>query len=873
MTNHPNDNVWVSLSDLILICKQAKRKIITCSVIGALLAGFYTLTRPMEYTATATFREKATIQNSNSSSSSLTAMLLGTGRNSSYSEAISTMQSRLLLGQLVKEQNLQGTLVRKGHPFELLANLKKNLLVEYSLLKGKKGLILSDNHPALAVQHISYDGESPLKMRITFLTDDTFQVLTSRKASPIVGSIDSPVVIESATFTLKRNNSDPLALKEYFLFMEPLNVAIQMAMKKLVVETDHEDKTLLKLKYSATERHVSSRVLNGLMGLYQKYLKHEQERVSHEQIAYLENRQDEIKSRLRLMMEEHANILSSDVLNFGFPDVSSAMNFFASAQQQCSRDLLALDLELKHLQHIQKGGIIYLVNSSSAETFSGLSDLIIRMRELRHQADSIELALGHEWKEKQQRNAQNELLGIDLQTTKELFLEYSKKLNSTETEIAQTRYIIEQMKEPSFEISSLSTVLSDPVSQKMIATASAILLSLKDESNRSLKEQERLRSELAIQKGFLSDYLNQTVQLLKLSENLLREKIYSIQIITLDLIQREILVLERHLADHVSMRISQLIQQKNVIEQHQQELQQEMATLPNKWVSEKLVDQQMDLNARMVEEITKMVESKNTSSSLDLIQSAPVDSAFSPVHPKSPQTFLFLLYGAALGALLSSSFFITRTIVRGIPVTAANLKLAQQHVSGTLSKLYQNEPTKLLPDHDLETLRRLIVFFESSDCEKEGLGRTATLIIGQEAPDYSQDLAVLLAKKGKKSIVVPLFFEKPPIESQQPGLLQYLEGKAADPKIIEKNGFDMIAPGGISRFAHEFIGSARFHSIIAELQKCYDWVLIVTRASSDSSEAESLLRLTDVAVITIKDQCWDEIKTCCEVAGVSFIII
>lgn len=971
MNNHNDDNLWVSLSDLLYICKRAKKKIITCAIVGSILTGLYALTRPIEYTSTATFREKASTQNGAAAiaSGSLTSMFLGTGRSSSYSEAISTMKSRSLIGKLVKELGLQGNLSKKEAHWPMFSSIKNNLKIEYANLKKQRGPIFSDNKQLVSVKNISYDGESPTGMRIIFLSEDSFEVFSSRKAQPIPGTIGVPVTTDNATFTIVRKNSDPIAFQEYVFTIEPFNSTVDMLITKISIDIDKDDKTLLKLQYSSADRHYAVEILNNLMRLYQDYLKLEQDRVSNEQIAYLATRQDEMKDRLRIMMNEHASILTSDALSLGFPDVSSAMNFFANAQQQCSRDLLALDLELKHLQHVQRGSVIYLVNSSSHDSSTGLSSLITRMRDLKHQADSIELALGESWEgthnvseelvnkqfeelaevqslsgevneivadlekgqspnqtlklfkdprykvkmwcekliasegNKQlwktsnnhfltylsnlkhvfhihekavqeqlthQRNPQRELLGIDLTTAKDLFLDYSKRLSSLENEEAQKSFLIVQMKEPAFEVSSLSAVLNDPVSARMIAEASNLLLKLKDGSNQSSKEQERLRHDLAVQKGFLSEYLNQTVQLLKLSQKLVLEKIQSLQVVTLGLIQQEISVLEKHFADYVALRIDQLTQQKGVIEQHQSELQQEMASLPNKWVSEKLIDQQMELNALMVEEVTKMVESKNTSSNLDMIQSAPVDMAIASTQPKAPRTPLFILFGAALGSVLMVSYVLVSTISKGIPVTADNLKLAHQNVSGTISKLYQKDPIKLLPDEDLETLRHLMIFLESSrNTEKQGFGSCVALLLGQDGPDYSQDLAMLMSKKGLKVAILPLFFDRPAQEQELPGLLQYLEGKISEPKVIKESGYDVIKPGGISRFAHEFLSSSRFHHLIMELRQKYDWVFVLTRASANSSETKNLLHLCHEAVITITDQRWDDIKTCMQVSAQS----
>lgn len=943
------DNLWVSLSDLKWICKCSKRRILIFALIGIFLIGLYALTTPVEYSSSATFREKN--GQMTAAPSGFASILLGGTRSSHYSEAISTLQSRSLLEELVKRFDLQGSIFKQEARFPRLANMWNNVRLTFAQMNNKQGLIFKDRQPLLQLHNITYEGEDPISFRVMFNDEKNYSLYTSRNAEPLKGMLGIPITVNNATFTILRKTEEPIALQQYVVGINSMTNVINHLSHKIMVEIDREDKTLLKLKYSDPDRHQSAAVLNGLMEIYQNYLKREQKRITSEQIGYLQQRQNEVRNSLQSMMEEHAAILTADVKNIGFPDVNSAIAFFAATQQQHTRELLTIDLELKHLQKVQQEGVLTHAHDSTREG-AGINTIVSRMRTLRQQADSIELGLAEKpsteiagstqlqfdalhrvqhlgeevkliiasveenrvpdtsltiykdphykvksWCEQlakesnrhkkdacatqflaylsnlqhqfqvhenalqeqltNQRSTHQEFQGIDLETAKELYLGYSRELNNMEAESAQKQFIIEQMKDPAFEISSLSAVLTDPVSQKMISTASSLLLSLKDEDNRSTREQERLRNELSVQKGFLSEHLDQTIQLLKLRQKLLKEKVEALQITTLGLIRQELSVLEKHLTDTISTRVEQLEQQRTVIEQHQKDLKQEMLKLPEKWVSEKLINQQMELNARMVEEITKLVESKNTSSSMDLIQSAPVDLAISPMQPKSPRILLFLFLGGGLGASLAVGLAFGRSIATGFPVTAENLKLSGLHVSGRLLQLDSEKP---LADTDLETLRKLSIFLESTPHLHANQGRIASLILESDGPDYAHYLSMLLTKKGHKILLIPLAFHQPVNDSAN-GLLQYLEGKIERPEIVKTEVGDLIPSGGISRFAHELIGSFRFQNFISELQAEYDWILISSSASIASAEAEALCHFSETSIITITNQTWEDIRT------------
>ena len=105
-----------------------------------------------------------------------------------------------------------------------------------------------------------------------------------------------------------------------------------------------------------------------------------------------------------------------------------------------------------------------------------------------------------------------------------LYLDYSKQLVQMEGKIRQNLFFIHQLENPEFEISSLSAQVEDEVSQNIIRKASELLLNLRDQNNQSLKEQERLKEELKLQRTFLCIHLNQMVALMELNKQLMERK-------------------------------------------------------------------------------------------------------------------------------------------------------------------------------------------------------------------------------------------------------------------------------------------------------------------------------------------------------------
>lgn len=440
-----------------------------------------------------------------------------------------------------------------------------------------------------------------------------------------------------------------------------------------------------------------------------------------------------------------------------------------------------------------------------------------------------------------QQNPFQEFEGISLETAQQLYISYSKESSELEAQRAQILFVIEKLDDPNFEISSLSSILQDPVSKDMVAHASALVLAVKDENNRTNRELERLKQELALQRGFLTMHLKQTVQLLSLKEAVIKEKISSLQNITQELIRQQITILENHLLDYAKSRLESLAHERSVIEQHQSDIQREMATTPAVWASQKLVDQEMEINKRIVQDIASLVESKNISGNIELNQSAPFDLAITPVFPKPPYMFLYAGLGGFLGALLTLCYAFTQSVSMGVRSTLDNISLSGGYTLGKFSRKYAPGATESIGNDDLEVLRRLISHHSGSS------GPVKMLLIEGEGPDYSTDLARLLRLQGISSVIVPLDFNEP----STPGLLDYLEGSlTSQPPIVIVDGVARVVAGGTSRFAAELTGSRKFEEYINELSQNYRWVIGVTRSSAGSAEAESLLATFENVVVT-----------------------
>ncbi len=447
-----------------------------------------------------------------------------------------------------------------------------------------------------------------------------------------------------------------------------------------------------------------------------------------------------------------------------------------------------------------------------------------------------------------QQNPSQEYQGIDFKVASELYLQESKQLVELESNIRQTSFFIEQIAQNDFEITSLSDFVSDPVSQEIIRNASQLLLALKDENNRSFREQARLKDELQLQRTFLTLHLKQMIQLMELNKQLHNEKVYTLQTVSLSLIHQQLSIFEHTLGDYIESRTENLREEREIIKQHLRELHREMKSVPKKWMAEQLIEQEVEINKLIVEEIAKMVESKNIVHNLEVVQSAPLDLALPPIHPNFPPLILYGFLGMFLGAFIGSGIALFKGIKYGIPISPEHLKLQGCAVAGTLQATSQNL------NENLDPLRRLIHYFSTIKSIKRA---KEILLLVSTGYDYSQELANLISKKGQSVLIIALDHNRH-ISSSNSGLLKYLKGDIEFPLIEKENYFDSISFGEDITHSIEFIGSSRFAVLMNTLKDKYDWILLVNHSSPISATGEQLISMFQNSAITFTNETLNE---------------
>lgn len=435
----------------------------------------------------------------------------------------------------------------------------------------------------------------------------------------------------------------------------------------------------------------------------------------------------------------------------------------------------------------------------------------------------------------------NELEGIELSTAQHLFAQYNHQLDTAYAAMRKFSELQEQIQHADFELSSLSSLLADPLSQKLILDASSLELRLKDQKSHSEKESKRWEEELILQKTILGAHLNQMHKVEQVQASLIREKMGTIQKISLDCISRKISVLQEEMQDTLKGHRQALLIEKGALEKQMKEVCAQWAFLPEKWRLEKWLDLKATIGSKLIEKITEVVESKTISHHLHRVGSKPLDWAALPLEPLKPRLILMtVLCSFACAATAFIGAFVTQA-AKGFPLSFERLQKYQIPVLGKISRFCDEPSVETLNRSDLEVLRNLNSFSQN--------GKVVGVLMGF-GPDYSFAWAQLKSFVSIRAIVLRCDFLSSYRQEEVPGLLQIWEGKMVDLPIRKGKGFDYMTTGGLTPYGAEILQSERFKQLIFQLKEKYDQVLIVLRAPLTSAESQAALQICDQAVVT-----------------------
>jgi capsular polysaccharide biosynthesis protein len=627
------------LSEFLRFFQKRKKQIFRAGYYGFVLSFVLTLffAKP-HFLSQATFLQ---VKNHSVDASSLQSLLSIMKSAKEDDSAISVMESKALLTEVVREKGVQVEQVgRESARFLLFRELH---------LSKRKNPFLFEN--------VTYNNETKQTFFIRPLSSETFEVLDKKKKKIADGKLFEPVVLDDATWTLVQMPSGKRCVAFH---LHPLRAVLPEVQKNLQIKTSRRDGNLLVLKAKARERETAIGILNVLMEKFQKHLHQEHEELVAEQICYLQQRRDQLACDYEETLRKHVSYLKNSLGMEGFLGLAQEIAMLNEPKEKYSAQKHQIDLEIKKWKKP-----ILLEAAADHPWKAGLT-----------QQEALD------WQTLQIIPADlstEEFAGMDLSTIQKLHAQYSEECDHLSFQKVQLEDFQERIFDPEFEISPLSQVLTDPVSQSIIQKGVEISLQLADHLSWSEKERKRLDFVLATQKAFLHDHIGKKRELLIASSNQVEKKMACLQQKALELLQKE----------------------KANIEGKLSEIGAKMAELPEKWQLESQLKLKKELTMQILEGLTQLSESKVLDRHLFHIESKPLDCADAPLDIEPPHLFLFASMGGLLGAFLFATGSVFKSFFRGFPLSSEYLRDRKFQVGKKKKEVFERIGLALLPGETL----------------------------------------------------------------------------------------------------------------------------------------------------------------------------
>ena len=667
----PNRYTPTSFSDLWRIVRRRKSTLLTWIIFFGMLAAVGASLRPVSYETQASFLDRGAQAGNLQGTQGILGALAGLTTEGGNQVTVEIFKSQRLLQALVKKHSLHASLVEVGFEPDLFLRFQDNLAIEQAYWRKEVPAVYSLPSTPLLCTVADYAQELPAKFTVRFDTDEQFTIQDGAGAVA-KGRLGVPVSTEAFNLTLYCPTMAQLSARQFTLTLTPPSEVAEELVKRLDAMPHRECTDLILLTLQYPNRQLVSTLLNDLMEGYRDYLREQNKELADGQLDYLAERKRSATEDMHKMLSEHAVALAEEVNKTGILSAKAEINHLGIARAKAKQDLLQIDSELRLLEKINPRDPEYIKTLGTATNLPHpIAAGIKQIQTLNLRRDSLQLALN--------RSVTNttpipsDLEGIDLEMANRLYLNHAEKLNTIEVNQRQNNFILDQLKDPTFEVSSISGAVQDGVTADIIKRSAHATLELKETDYRSQREQERTRKELAQEREFLIAHLTQTNHLQELQKDFLREKIRHTQEIMLRLIDQELAAANRQLADFVAGRALQLLQERAAGLDTVADIRQQMVQIPKVWASEVLLEQISTTNSKLAEEVSKLVETKNIAHNLEVIQSGPLDRAMTPISPRPPYIALITLLGMFTGGFLSTLTVLFRELVQGVPASRANL--------------------------------------------------------------------------------------------------------------------------------------------------------------------------------------------------------
>jgi hypothetical protein len=887
-----NNLSFFYLSDIKRLFLKKKYYFICIFLFSLFFTAIFLLQKSTKFEAKATFFE-------DSEKSQTIGNLKDIVLSDSYlhsSDAFTFLKTKELTKKLVEKIGLQISLADEKAGFynfylKILKNLKIQLNKKY------------EDEEVLEFSDVLYDKNYITYFYLNVLGGKAFEIFDSKMGFIKKGYIDEPVKINNLVFTVNKIPQNFLRRKVK-IKVEPVLDTLNEVLKNLEITKERDSPNFLFLKFRHSSEIYSTKILNSLMSMYHDHLVSENENFVKDQIKYLEKRKNDLEKELFSLIDENEKEISFNVKTKCFVSLDTEVEYLLNKRDNYQR---LLDQTSSELDQLKKLNLIDIDKNFYAN--ESILKIIDEIKKLQDKKQAFQISIDKDLSMKKnskffkkdpferknlifekdllndflQKTSKSSLVNdneiffnpscknnltsflktdnyqlsksddfeinkkklstLDLDTAKDINLQLDKSIEELELEISQLRHILKNINYKNFQFSAFSFFLS----AEMIKNITEISKKIIDDKNYTNKEIEMLKHEYFLEKKCIISHLEELLNLKKLKLKNLKQKLFSLKKVQVNLIANEILFLSTKAKELIVKSIYEKTNEKKILEKNLNDVRINLQNLVTKMTKENKLNMKAEMLKNMIDSITKLIESKKLDLNLKKINSRVIDEAASFIF--SIHFIRNSLIIALLTVFVFFIIFLYTFVLRGFALSEEAIKSLAFDYCGAISNKCNGIEVKKMEPNDLESLRKIITTIDDAK-------HKIITSICSKGPNYIHYLSALLALVGKKILVIETKSEI----NQKEGLFSFLEDDSNKLSIQKMQAYDFLPSGEKKYFAFELLKSQKFLEKLQQIKSKYDLIMIYSDAKVDSAEARIYLDISDKVILTFKEDTLEDIK-------------
>lgn len=368
------EKTFILLTDLYHSLKRHSLKTLLVMIAFIFLGLAYALNQPVKYRVYGSFKEAKGGIDQLTRGQLMESLLQQVGIPSP-SQGCHMIKSWTLLRKVIQELGLQAT-VKMETPWEE----RKRVMHENWLAEREIHL---PNLDSFTFAHVEYQGETFQKCLLVFLTPTQFEILNSKKEHKGFGNVGKSLTFDQVTLTIEKTPKHLKLHHPYSLLIQPEMAIFDQLKDRLTIRPDVRDATVYELIFRHRDQKLAKKFIDTMMEKYQSHLQEETERISSEQIAYLEKRKQELCLKMDVDFKNHVDYLKTHIGSKGFLNFREHLDHLSNRKQKFLEKRLFVDTEYARLTNQQ---------TSKDVALSGeLASLQKEMQKYKKQRDQINL--------------------------------------------------------------------------------------------------------------------------------------------------------------------------------------------------------------------------------------------------------------------------------------------------------------------------------------------------------------------------------------------------------------------------------------------------------------------------------------------------